>query len=121
MMELTFYSKKENEPETIKVSEKCYERLAKVGFSKKVEYKDIKLLIEDEEYEIIATNLNRENLNILIILIENERHKELIQTFKNLDENLTIKEIRENCHYVRELTTIYDYLISDNYQYFSYE
>jgi len=124
MMELTFYQKlnKNNyEPEIIKVSEICYERLAKIGFAKKVEYKENKLLIEDEKYEVNVAELNRENRNILIILVENERHRELKKSFSQMDNNPTIKDIREKCNYVKELTEIYDFLISDNYQYFSYD
>lgn len=124
MLELTFYkkiNKKNYEPEIVEVSEKCYEKLAKIGFSKKVEYENIKLLIEDEEYEVNVTKLNRYNRNILIILIENERHKEFKKAFKNIDNNPSIKEIREQFQYVNELTKIYDFLILDIYQYFSYE
>ena len=122
MLELTFYKKENNEPEIIKVSEECYEKLAKIGFAKEVEYKKIELLIEDEKYKINVTSLNKnKNKKILLSLIEKERHKELKKTFKKIDNNPTIKEIREKCQYIKELTTIYETLSLDIYQYFSYE
>ena len=124
MLELTFYKKIHNknyEAEIIEVSEKCYERLAKIGFAKKVEYKNVKLLIEDEDYEVNVTELNRENRSILIILIENERHKELQKSFSQIDDNPTIKEIREEFKYIKELTEIYEFLNLDVHQYFSYD
>ena len=121
MLELTFYKKENNEPDIIEVSEKCYERLAKVGFDKEVEYKNIELLIEDEKYEINATVLNKDNIKILLSLIEKERHKELKEAFQKMDNKPTIKEMRESCQYVKELTEIYESLTLDVYQYFSYD
>lgn len=121
MLELTFYKKRNNEPEIIEISEKCYELLADIGFSKKVTYKNIKLNIEDEEYDVNVTELNEENRKILLELIENERHKELKNIFQKLDNNPTIKEVRENYQEVKELTEVYEFFKLDFYQYFSYE
>lgn len=121
MMEFTFYKRKDNEPEVIKVSEKCYERLANIGFAKKVEYENIKLIIDEEEYEISGTKLNHVNKHILLLLVEEERHKELRNEFSILGDSPTIKEVRESYNYIKELTNIYELIKSDIYQYFSYE
>ena len=124
MLELTFYKKINNknyDAEIIEVSEKCYERLAEIGFAKKVEYKSIKLSIEDEKYDINATELNRTNRELLLTILESERHNQLKKSFKNIDNNPTIKELREEFQYIHELTKIYDFLELCIYQYFSYE
>ena len=124
MLELTFYRKideKNYEAEIIEVSQKCYEILAKIGFSKKVEYKSLKLSIEGEKYDVNATELNKINRDILLIILEQERHSQFKESFRNIDNNPSIKEIREEFYYINELTKIYDFLNSCIYQYFSYE
>ena len=120
MLELTFIDK-DNTPQIITVSESCYEKLAQIGFSKKVEYKDVCLNIEGEDYNISAVQLNDDNRKKLLALTESERQKELEKLFKEMDENPTIKEIRENFVFIKELTEIYKFLKSNNISYFSYE
>lgn len=120
MLELTFFDAN-NEPETIPISEFCYERLAEIGFSKKVEYQEVSLTIEDEKYDITATELTKGNRKILLNLIENERQEELQKLFISMDENPTIKEVRESFSYIKELTEVYRLLKLENNIYFSYE
>lgn len=120
MLELTFFDDK-NEPEVISVSEHCYERLAKIGFAKKVEYKEQILTIEEEEYSISAVKLTEENRKTLLILIECERQKELEKIFEHMGNNPTIKEMRESLSYIKELTMVYKNLKADSNLYFSYE
>lgn len=120
MLELTFFDGK-NEPEVISVSENCYERLAKIGFAKKVDYKERTLTIEEEEYSISAVKLTETNRKVLLDLIECERQKELEKVFDHMDDNPTIKEMRETLFYIKELTMVYKYLKLDSNLYFSYE
>ncbi|MCE1974191.1 MULTISPECIES: hypothetical protein [Enterobacter] len=120
MMELTFYNKNK-EPEVISVSDYCYEKLAKIGFSKKVEYHENSFIIEGEEYSILSAKLTTKNRKVLLSLIENERQEELEKTFTNMDDSPTIKEIRENLLYVRELTKIYKLLKMQDNIYFSFD
>ena len=119
MMDLILYS--ENDNEIISISDYCYEQLAKIGFSIKVKYKNVKLNIEDEEYEINATKLNKKNRKILLSLIEKERQIKLEDYFYKMDSSPTIKEMRENTEYIRELTEVYKLLALASNKYFSYE
>lgn len=120
MLELTFYDSK-NEPEVVSVSQSCYERLAKIGFSKEVEYKERTLIIEEEEYSVLAVELTKEHRKILLDLVEAERQKELEKVFDNMDDNPTIKDMREALSYIKELTIVYKNLKMDSNLYFSYE
>jgi len=120
MLELTFYDK-QNNPETLPVSQYCYERLAKLGFAEKVKYKDLCLTIEGEEYIISAAELTKENRETFLVLIEFERQNELEKIFSHINENPTIKEIREKLSYIKELTILYKKFKLDNNLYFSYE
>ncbi|WP_421323434.1 hypothetical protein [Aeromonas sp. 604176] len=120
MLELTFFDST-NEPKIIRVSEHCYERLAKIGFSKKVAYENNDLTIEGEEYNVLSVELTEDNRKILLTLIEDERQEELEKIFFQIDDNPTIKEIRENLSYVKELTEIYKTLKAEDNIYFSYE
>lgn len=120
MLELTFFDG-ENEPEIISVSQYCYERLAKIGFSKEVEYKERTLTIEDEEYSVYAVELTKEYRKILLDLVETERQKELEKVFDHMDDNPTIKDMREALFYIKELTIVYKHLKMDSNLYFSYE
>lgn len=120
MLELTFFDG-ENEPEVISVSQHCYKRLSEIGFAKNVEYKDITLTIEEEDYNICAVKLTKKNRKVLLDLIECERHKELEKVFDNMDDNPTIKEMRESMFYIKELTKVYKHLKVESNRYFSYE
>ncbi|RGE39032.1 hypothetical protein DZC30_22430 [Comamonas testosteroni] len=120
MLELTFFDTTST-PKIISVSEHCYERLAEIGFSKKVDYKNNDLTIEGESYSINSVELTEENRKTLLALIEGERQEELEKIFRQIDENPTIKEIRENLFYVKELTEIYKALKAEGNIYFSYE
>lgn len=120
MLELTFFNDK-NEQKTIPVSQFCYERLAKIGFSKKVKYQDLSLIIEGEECDINVVALTVDNREILLSLIEYERQENLEMAFGALDKNPTIKEIRESFFYIKELTEVYKNLKIEENIYFSYE
>lgn len=120
MMELTFYNRNK-EPEVISVSDDCYEKLAKIGFSKKVEYHEGPFIIEGEEYTVLSVKLTSKNRKVLLSLVECERQEELEKVFKNMDDSPTIKDVRENLLYVRELTEIYKLLKIKNNTYFSFD
>lgn len=119
MLELTFFKK--NEVETLPVSEHCYERLAKIGFSKKVKYKDNHFTIEEEEYSNLSVKLTKKNRKTLLELVECERQEELEKIFDCMNENPTIKEIREHFSYIKELTIVYKQLKLKSNLYFAYE
>lgn len=120
MLELTFYGK-QNNPEAMPVSQYCYERLAKLGFAEKVEYKELSLIIEGEEHIISAAELTKENREIFVGLVEFERQNELEKIFSQINEDPTIKEIRKEFSYIKELTMIYKNFKLDSNLYFSYE
>ena len=121
MLDLIFYDIN-SKPQILSVTESCYKNLAEIGFSKKVNYKNIKLTIEDEKYNIYATELNKKNRSTLLNLIELERQQELEKIFEKINsDNPTIKEIREYLKYIKELTSIYKLLAVNNNKYFSYE
>lgn len=120
MLDLIYYTKK-NQTSSISVSEEIYEKLAKAGLAKEVIYSEVKLIIEDDEYQINATELNFENRKKLINIIEKERQTELEKLFSTMDEKPTIKEIRENFQYVKTLTKMYSMFQADENLYFSYE
>jgi hypothetical protein len=123
MLELTFISTENtvNTVNTISVSEMCFERLAKIGFSRKVTYKQVNLTIEEEKHSVSATKLTKNNRSILLNLIECERQSELERLFEKMDEKPTIKEIRDNFSYIKELTELYRLVKLDSNIYFSYE
>lgn len=120
MLDLIYYT---NEQGTVvlEVSEKVYKRLAYAGLAKEVDYKVEKLIIEGEEYEVNAAKLDLGNRRKLISFIERERHAELEILFSKLDDNPTIKEIRENFEYVKVLTQMYNLFKDESNIYFSYE
>jgi len=120
MLELTFFDVS-NEPQVVSISERCYKRLAEIGFSKKVKYKEFPLIIEEEEYDITAVKLTEDNRNTLLNLIEVERQSELELLFNKMDEKPTIKEIRDSFMYIKELTVVYKHMKLDSNMYFSYE
>lgn len=120
MMELTFYTNKD-EVKCIEVSEETYKRLAKCGLEKLVDFNDVKIKVEGEEYEINAAELVAESRKKFICFIEIERQKELESLFKSMDDKPTIKEVREKFNYVKYLTELYaQFSLVDNI-YFSYE
>ncbi|MGB4661109.1 MAG: hypothetical protein WBI07_18200 [Mobilitalea sp.] len=120
MLDLIYYTK-QNQTIILKVSEKTYEKLAIAGLATEVDYSEIKIIIEDEEYEINATKLNFDNRTKLLRLIERERQAELEGLFRTMDKNPTIKEIRENFKYVKTLTEMYNLFKDEGNLYFSYE
>lgn len=120
MLDFTYYTR-QNQTITVKVSEVTYERLANTGLAKEVTYAEYKLVVEDEEYEINAAELNFDNRRKFLCLIETERQKELEKLFKDMDENPTIKEIRENFEYVKTLTEMYKLYKDEDNIFFSYE
>lgn len=120
MLELKFFSS-DGAVNTVSVSEMCFERLAKIGFSREVTYKQVKLIIEEEKYSVYATKLTKKNRNILLCLLECERQSELEQLFEKIEENPTIKEIRDNFSYIKQLTQLYKLIKLDSNIYFSYD
>ncbi len=119
-MDLTFIDK-DNEIKNISVSDYCFERLAILGFSKKVEYQEKSFFVEGEDYTVLAVSLIGNNRKILIEIVEGERQSELEKLFKHIDEKPTVKEVRSQLSYIKELTEIYKNLKTDNNIYFSYE
>jgi hypothetical protein len=120
MLEFIYYTR-QNQTINVKVSENTYERLAVVGLAKAVTYTEHKLMIEDEEYEVNAAELNYDSRTKFLLIIETERQKELEKLFANMDVNPTIKEVRENFDYVKTLTEMYKLFKNEDYLYFSYE
>lgn len=120
MLDLIYYTR-QNQTIILNVSEKIYERLAIAGLAKEVNYTEVKIIIEDEEYGVNATELNFDNRIKLLLLIEKERQVELERLFKFMDNNPTIKEIRENFDYVKILTKMYNLFKDEGNLYFSYE
>ncbi|HBQ8755647.1 hypothetical protein ABLV54_19915 [Klebsiella sp. JB_Kp042] len=120
MMELTFYNKNK-EPDVVSVSDDCYEKLARIGFSTKIEYHEEPFIIEGEEYTVLFSKLTSKNRKILLSLVESERQEELEKIFKNINDNPTIKEMRDSLLYVRELTEVYKLLKAENNMYFSFD
>lgn len=120
MLDLTYYTR-QNQTLSIKVSERTYERLAIAGLGKVVIYSEVKIIIEDEEYELNATELNFDNRVKLLQLIEKERQIELESVFKSMDQNPTIKEIREQFDNVKVFTDMYKLFKDEDNIYFSYD
>ena len=121
MLDLGFINEK-NELITVEVSEDCYEKLSDLKIYEKVYYKNKDFEIEGEESEsYYVAELNDDNRTILLKLIEKERHRCLNKLFKQLDDNPTIKEIRKNTYFIKELTEIYECLNSKNNKFFSYD
>ena len=120
MLDFIYYTK-QNQTITVAVSEDIYEKLAKAGLSKEVTYSEHKLIVEDEEYEVNVAELNFDNRKKLLWIIERERQIELENLFKAMDENPTIKEIRENFGYAKILTEMYRLFKDEENIYFSYE
>lgn len=120
MLEFIYYTR-HNQTITVKVSENIYERLAVAGLAKEVTYAEYKLMIEDEEYEVNAAELNFDSRKKFLMIIESERQKELEKLFKTMDVNPTIKEIRENFDYTKTLTEMYKLFKNEDIIYFSYE
>ncbi|WP_047795021.1 hypothetical protein [Exiguobacterium sp. JLM-2] len=120
MLDLNFYTI-ENETFQIEVSESIYENLAHAGLNAVVNYSEHNLIIEGENYKIYASKLNFENRLKLLLLVENERQNELEKIFKTLDEEPTLKEVREHFKYISTLTTLYSQFKNEKNAYFSYE
>lgn len=120
MLELIYYTR-QNQTIIVTVSENTYERLAVAGLAKAVTYAEYKLMIEGEEYEVNAAELNFDSRQKFLLIIETERHKELEKLFKDMDVNPTIKEIRENFDYVKTLTEMYKLYKDEDNLFFSYE
>lgn len=120
MMSLTFYTNK-NKVNSIEISEEAYKKLAEAGLENLADFNQIKLRVDDEEYEINAAELIEENRKKFLSFIEGERHKELEYLFKKIDDNPTIKEIRNNFSYVKCLTEIYIQFSCKDNMYFSYD
>lgn len=120
MMSLTFYTN-ENNTNSIEISDKAYKKLAYSGLEKVVDFKDISIKIEGEDYEINAAELSYDNRKKIIGFVERERQNELVILFENMDNNPTIKEIRENFSYIKYLTEIYKQISDKSNIYFSYE
>lgn len=120
MLDFIYYTR-QNQIITVTVSEITYERLATAGLAQEVTYCERKLIIEDEEYEVNAAELNFDNRIKFLRIIETERQKELEKLFKSMDANPTIKEIREDFAYIKTLTEIYRLYKDEDNIFFSYE
>lgn len=120
MLDLTFYDKK-NQIVPINVPEDSYRKLAEAGLAKIVNYNEYKVIIEDDEYEINAAELNYDTRKKFLWLIDEERQRELDKLFKQMDSNPTIKEIRDNFRYIKILTEMYSLFKDENNMFFSYE
>lgn len=120
MMTLTFYTK-QNGTNSIDIPDESYKRLAESGLDSVGEFKEINVIVEDEEYEINAIELIDENRKKLIEFIEKERHEELKKVFKEMENKPTLKEIRGNLEYIKYMTCIYEQLIYKDNIYFSYD
>lgn len=120
MMDLSFYNNK-NDVDIIEISEEAYEKLAVEGLDKLVDFKNININVEGDEYEVNAAELTKENRQSILSFIETIRQKELVSLFKDMDNNPTIKEIRSEFSYIKYLTEIYSKFSCEDNIYFSYE
>ncbi|TOL18133.1 hypothetical protein CGI04_13715 [Vibrio parahaemolyticus] len=119
MIELRFFNDKE-EVISIAVKEQTYEYLANAGLAKIVNYKDKKLTVEGDVYDETVVELSKSNRKTLIAFIENERHIALSDFFRKFDDKVTVKELRDNLGYVRDLTGLYSQFIDETNMYFTY-
>lgn len=121
MLDFIFYTNK-SESFTFEVSDdKIYEKLAKAKFDKIAHSSLVHMVIEGEEYEVDAIELSKQNREKFKCFIEKERHLELKNIIKNLDEFPTIKEFRDCYNYVKLLTEIYELFNDENNKYFSFD
>lgn len=119
MLDFTFYHK-DGSVKTLIVSEQNYEKLCNAGLGKLVISSEKDLIIEGEKYVVDVIELSQENRNKILRFIEQERHKELEKVFSEIEDNPTIKEIREQFDYVKLLTFFYSKISKETYEYFSY-
>lgn len=119
MLDLTFYHK-DHSVITVEVSELNYEKLCKAGLGKLIAPAEKELIIEGEKYEIEVIDLSSDNRKKILDFIEKERQQELESVFTELDDNPTIKEIREKFGYVKLLTSFYSKITNKECEYFSY-
>lgn len=120
MLDVIYYTR-ENKSIDVKISDIIYEKLGTIGLDKIVDYLEYKVIVENDEYNINAVKLNYDNRLRLLSLLEKERQEELEKIFNSIDENPTIKEIREKFKYLKILTTLYKLFKDENNIYFSYE
>lgn len=119
MLDLTFYYK-DHSVLTVEVSDLNYEKLYKAGLGKLIAPAKKELIIESEKYEIEVIDLLSDNRMKILGFIEKERQHELESIFTELDDNPTIKEIREKLSYVKLLTSFYSNITNTECEYFSY-
>lgn len=115
MLNLSVYPKNE-EPIVLDISENYYEKLAHTGIGNIGQYKSYKMSVDGESYEIDAVKLDFETRRKLLDILEEERHKELVNIF-NKSSKISDKEL----DYVRLLTSLYEMIRSEQNIYFSCE
>ena len=67
MLSINFYNKQNKDFIEIEVSDEIYEKLAEIGLSRNFKYKGYKVILDEDEENIYATELNdmnRKNLKI---------------------------------------------------------
>lgn len=118
MLDLTFI-KKNGEIIILDISESTYENL--IELSKILKYKNIKINIEEEKENILVSKLNFFSRRKVCKILEKKIHCELEKFLNNIDVDPTIKEIRNNINYLKELKKIQDLFKDNSYKFFSYE
>lgn len=123
MLSFSFY-RKTGEPTILDVSEVHYEQLAHAGLGRIAQSASYEIIIEEDKYEIDAIKLNFDNRRAILNLLEVERHKELKDVFKDVQD---VKDIFvpsknvEKLRYVKLLTDLCEKIKDNSYVFFSYE
>ena len=123
MLSFSFYPQT-GEPTILDVSEVHYEQLAHAGLGRVVQSASYEIIIEEDKYEIDAIELNFDNRRAILNLLEAERHKELKDAFKDVQDANDIFVLSENVEklrYVMLLTDLCEKIKDNFYIFFSYE
>lgn len=127
MLSINFYNKQDKDFIEIEVSDEIYEKLAKIGLSRNFKYNEYKVILDEDEDNIYATELNDINRIKFKDLINDELVKflssEILPIIKKLDENSKKNNcvLKEQSTYLEVLIKILDCLKDLNNIFFSYE
>lgn len=127
MLSINFYNKQNKDFIEIEVSDEIYEKLAEIGLSRNFKYKEYKVILDEDEENIYATELNDMNRKKFKDLINDELVKflssEILPIIKKLDENSKENNcvLKDQSIYLEVLIKTLDCLKDPNNIFFSYE
>lgn len=127
MLSINFYNKQNKDFIEIEVSDEIYEKLAEIGLSRNFKYKGYKVILDEDEENIYATELNDMNRKKFKDLINDELVKflssEILPIIKKLDENSKENNcvLKDQSIYLEVLIKTLDCLKDPNNIFFSYE